>query len=379
MAETKPTKVAEWASGAGRTLEPAAGEKTTGWQVDDRPPARKMNWLQYIAYTWFNWLNERMFDGASAEDLEVTGVDIATGVDQEGGDLRLSGGSSTGDGGSEIQFQLAKANQGAGAVVRTPATVAEFDDTGLFTTEGVEATAAITNGTGLKGTGNGTGAGSHGVGVNGYGVIAESDTTSPAKSALRTVPQDTLPSVAPAAGDCCPLSPGKLQMYDGTGWGKMVTQVLATITDSTTLDNVAAGTLDQKYTIPANTLRAGDTIRMRAAISIGFVAAPTFTVNPRLGGNNMGTMPVAIGGTTDYFMLDTIMVVRSIGAVATIMAYTHMYVIDVTGAVGVSHGDVIIWAAADTTAAMDVEIHMQFAPQAVGNTATLKSLIVDIQ
>ena len=187
MAETKPTKVAEWATDANRTLEPTAGEKGTGWVLGERPPARHMNWLQNVVYQWFNWFNERFFDGAAAEDLEVTGVDIATGVDQEGGNLRLSGGSSTGDGGSEIEFQLAKAGQGAGAAVRTPATVVTIDETGLLTTEGIEAASGITDEPGVGATGNGTGAGVIGnasgsnnasIGVEGAGNVAGAATAS---------------------------------------------------------------------------------------------------------------------------------------------------------------------------------------------------------
>jgi len=119
MAETKPTKVARWATDANRTLEPSSGEKDTGWQVQKKPPGRKMNWLQWVAYKWFAWLNERMIDGATAADFVVQGVDAGAGTDLDGGDLTASGGQATGDGGAEILFKVVEENQGAGTTTAT--------------------------------------------------------------------------------------------------------------------------------------------------------------------------------------------------------------------------------------------------------------------
>lgn len=83
---------------------------------------------------------------------------------------------------------------------------------------GVEGVGGSTNGVGVKGTGVGTGHGVHGVGVTGHGVVAEGDTTAPAKSALRIVPQDTAPS-SPAEGDVYANSTDKrLYCYNGTAW-----------------------------------------------------------------------------------------------------------------------------------------------------------------
>ena len=131
MAETKPTKVARWATDGGRTLEPAAGEKNVGWEVSKKPPARFMNWLHWVAYSWFNWLNERMFDGATAADLEVTGVDAGAGTDLQGGDLELSGGQSTGDESSDVTIKAAVAG-GAGAGNRAPETFLKADGANKF-------------------------------------------------------------------------------------------------------------------------------------------------------------------------------------------------------------------------------------------------------
>jgi hypothetical protein len=47
-----PDKHPHWATTAGRVLEPAEGQKDSGWLADERAPARWMNWLQNILSEW---------------------------------------------------------------------------------------------------------------------------------------------------------------------------------------------------------------------------------------------------------------------------------------------------------------------------------------
>lgn len=47
-----PDGFPRWATDSGRVLEPSSGVKDTGWQIDDVPPARWMNWLQNLSYEW---------------------------------------------------------------------------------------------------------------------------------------------------------------------------------------------------------------------------------------------------------------------------------------------------------------------------------------
>jgi hypothetical protein len=204
---TKPTKVARWATNATRTLEPSSGEKDVGWEVDKKPPARKMNWLQWVAYGWFGWLNERLFDGATDDDLTVSGVD-GTGTDDDGGTCKIQGGESTGDGGSKVELAVALANQGSGTTPRATTVKATLDEDGHLKTDAIEVTttdaddaltvdatggsgdaivADASAGSGLKATSTaasgveGTGAtfGMKGIGVtNGVGVEGTGGTTS---------------------------------------------------------------------------------------------------------------------------------------------------------------------------------------------------------
>jgi hypothetical protein len=82
-----------------------------------------------------------------------------------------------------------------------------------------------TNGAGVVGIAGGTGTGVSGVsGASGYGVSAQADTTTPVRSALRLVPQDTDPS-SPQMGDIYVNSgDGTLRIYNGSAWVKVGNQ-----------------------------------------------------------------------------------------------------------------------------------------------------------
>lgn len=67
---TRPTAFPRWATDANRTLEPSSGEKDTGWEVRKKPPARKMNWLQYLAYLWALYHDDEI--KAVIEDIGLT-------------------------------------------------------------------------------------------------------------------------------------------------------------------------------------------------------------------------------------------------------------------------------------------------------------------
>jgi hypothetical protein len=54
---TKPTNLFRWSTNASTTLEPAETDKDKGFAVNDRPPARWLNWLWNGAYQWASYLN----------------------------------------------------------------------------------------------------------------------------------------------------------------------------------------------------------------------------------------------------------------------------------------------------------------------------------
>ena len=133
MASTKPNRTARWATDVGTVLEPLSGEKDTGWVVDDKPPARHMNFLQNMAFQWFRWFDERLFDLISSANFLIHPPDPAAGVggtmtirgadavgtDLAGGDADLSGGAGTGTGSSKAALKASTAGV-TGATANTP-------------------------------------------------------------------------------------------------------------------------------------------------------------------------------------------------------------------------------------------------------------------
>lgn len=73
-------------------------------------------------------------------------------------------------------------------------------DTSANGIKGTTAGSATTSACGVRGDGLGSGVGCYGKAVDGYGVVAESDTSSPTRAALRVVPQDDDPT-SPQEGD----------------------------------------------------------------------------------------------------------------------------------------------------------------------------------
>lgn len=92
---------------------------------------------------------------------------------------------------------------------------------------------------GVRGEGNGAGTGVEGIGgATGYGVVAEADTSTPIRSALRVVPQDTDPSTA-LAGDLQVATPTNfLRIYQGAFWSDVGPRVKVTRLSSAQLLNL---------------------------------------------------------------------------------------------------------------------------------------------
>jgi hypothetical protein len=463
---TKPTKTARWATDLGRALEPSSGQKDTGWEFSEKPPARFFNWLGNVAYQWFAWFDERADDGGGgAPDFDlhavdgtgtdadggtlgleggdstgdggskiefrvaqagqggpsatvrpallvatidddgklkpgedIQGTDAAAGTDNAGGTLGLAGGESTGDAGSLVEFKVAKAGQGSGSTVRQPAKVAEFDDDGKFkSTEGIEATGGASgvsgikgtggaNGIGIEGVGTGTGAALSGVAADGHGAIVESDTSSPAKAALRIVPQDTDPSVSPVAGDAYVHSAtGKLQISDGTGFLRYMPNALAAAPTSDAVSNTVVETaFAAKYQIPAGALRVGSVIRVRAGLQvINDAGGGTVIFRVRLGGTS-GRQVVTSGSQTlnagDDWLADADIVFGTVGATANPAVASVSY-FDIGGTTTPSASVIqegVATPTIDTTGALDVEVTVEYSVASATNLTRLASFVVNL-
>ena len=93
-AEVKPPKVPRWNDGLANQTEPTEGKKDLGWTLDEEPPSSFFNFLMHFTGRWLKFFDQRVFDGATAFDLEVQGVDAEAGElyrgDAEGGPAGVS-------------------------------------------------------------------------------------------------------------------------------------------------------------------------------------------------------------------------------------------------------------------------------------------------
>jgi hypothetical protein len=150
MVEPQPTKKPEWNTGGANRTEPAAGEKTSGWAVDDQPPSSYFNWLQYYTYAWLEWLNERFYKGSLEVDLIIKALQPDT--SGNGGRLVLDGGNANtsgaggyvhmtaGDGlgstGGDIRVRAGDSDTGSGGPVDIDAGVSTSGAGGDVTIDG---------------------------------------------------------------------------------------------------------------------------------------------------------------------------------------------------------------------------------------------------
>lgn len=70
-----PDVFPRWATDVGRVLEPSSGVKDVGWQIDDVPPARWMNWLQNMAYEWIKYNTKLQLTNWSMEEYATGPTD----------------------------------------------------------------------------------------------------------------------------------------------------------------------------------------------------------------------------------------------------------------------------------------------------------------
>ena len=70
---TKPTKTPRWADtlveGIGNILEPTETKKDLGWVFEEIPPSPFENWRTQLVGNWIKWINERVFDGTTNNEL----------------------------------------------------------------------------------------------------------------------------------------------------------------------------------------------------------------------------------------------------------------------------------------------------------------------
>jgi len=406
MAE-QPTKLPQWATNVDTTVEPAPGEKAAGYAVATRPAARKLNWLLNNIYTWMQYLQTPVGTGAGAGIDATGGATNGTGLKGTGGATNGKGvegfGEGTGTGVKGVGDSAANAigvegegggsepgvkgtgggSNGAGVVGLGDGIGDGVSGTGGSSNGiGVKGTGGASNGIGVQGTGDGTGAGVSGLSFeDGYGVMAFGKAASPVRTSLYVHPQNSDAS-SPEKGGLYPHSTGgRFRAYDGNGWTGLVHNVAnngvsASINTTTTETVFSTGS----YTIPANSLKVGDSIRLKAGGNASVVSG-TYDLRVRLGGLSGPVIfsRANIAAADDgFFVIDLHHRVNSIGGAGVqyasgVMSYAYLgatpLVVPYVTTAGVT---------VDTTTSLDLVVTVQFSISAGGNSAQLFNFTVDI-
>lgn len=135
-----------------------------------------------------------------------------------------------------------------------------------------------------------------------------------------------------------------------------------------------AFTINQ-YTFPANSLQAGDAIRVRGACPITWNTG-TLTLQILIGTTVVGTTGAVTNATGDAFTFDAEINVRTAGASGTIVA-SGTYVDGVPGTATAREFTPLASTAIDTTATQFISVVATWGTANAGNSVVLAQL--DIQ
>jgi hypothetical protein len=385
MAFTKPNRVARFGGTSStettNSTEPSSGKKDTGWVLDDEPPSSFFNWLHYRYYQWLRWFDERSFDGATVLDWLLQGVDAGAGTDLQGGDLTLSGGQATGDGSSVVEIKAATRGA-AGASTRTPESYIQCNgDTLAGPTERGAILVSKKLAVGLA-SGDADAAEIATLGT-GHALAIGADITSPAKSALAITPQDADPSTAPANGDVYVNSDTDQLAHYSAALGRFQSVdsvVEQTVVDSAAIaDTVGPAQFNQGHTIPADTLRVGSVVRVKAWGEYAITGSPTLQIGAQFGtGAAVGVAGDSRNADGDW-SLELELIVRTIGAGGTYSAAQTVRYSEAPVASTVA--DFFLGAANGseaTDAAIDVEITVTWSVASASNTITMQGFVVEV-
>lgn len=145
-----------------------------------------------------------------------------------------------------------------------------------------------------------------------------------------------------------------------------------TVTNTTTETTFSNGTV----TIPKNSLKAGDTVRIRGAVRFPSTnSTDTATVRVKLGATTILTIPATDVADNDVAFFDITVTIRTIGATGTLVAVAQ-YSIGVLGT-ATTRTQTLASTAIDTTANKDVTVTVQWSVANAGNQAILSNLLIE--
>lgn len=144
------------------------------------------------------------------------------------------------------------------------------------------------------------------------------------------------------------------------------------ITNTTTETTFSNGTV----TIPKNTLAAGDVIRVRAqGIAPATNSTDTLTIKLKIGSTVIATTGAIDVANNDIFVVDASIVIRTVGATGTLVAYGTVSL----GASGTATAKVFNLASTtvDTTADQTLTVTATWSVANAGNTVQMDNLLVE--
>jgi hypothetical protein len=162
---------------------------------------------------------------------------------------------------------------------------------------------------------------------------------------------------------------------------------LSTVADSTAIAGTGSDSetaFDTTVTIPANSLRAGDRIHIRALVdAIGVTSTPNLTIKLYIGTAVLsGTLIMSTGAVavvaSGVVLIDAELTIRTIGATAGRVVGSSSYIAGVVGTatakVAAALGSTLI----NTAVAQLVGASAQWSAANASNTCLLRQLSVDI-
>lgn len=156
------------------------------------------------------------------------------------------------------------------------------------------------------------------------------------------------------------------------------TTLSATVAASSAVSNTTSETnFDTTIVIPANTLKAGDVIRVRAqGIATATNSTDTLTAKLKLGSTAIAATAAQDVANNDIFWFDFDIVVRTVGASGTMVAGGVQGI----GASGTATAKTTNLAstAVDTTAAITVQVSATWSVASTGDSCRLDILTVQV-
>lgn len=152
------------------------------------------------------------------------------------------------------------------------------------------------------------------------------------------------------------------------------------ITSSTAIASTAIETaFDKTFSLSANTLAAGDVLRVRGSGKFSTTGTPTLALKPRIGGTALivtsNTLTTPSGATDFMWTVDTQAIVRAIGGSGTIQRSSNY--IAISGVNPLSVGTEASFTL-NTTVGQTIDITALWGTSSPSNTITMDALTVEV-